>query len=288
MAFLPDKYRRSKELDVEEIYIHEECSGRSAKLSVKYTSKDGQLGWVFQCWSCKGLPNGLAGFHADNGKVNPGEARRVFDKYMQLQDMKQKASTQTVNLPDDFRTTLDQESLRYILKTGLTVEDIAPYRIGYSESYQRMIVPVYNGPHLLAWQGRYLGDDPKQPKHITVAATARSDIFYWKTVEMAPRKDSLVVVESALSAIKLAKAYPTLGLLGSAIPAASWGSILPLFKHYYRVIIWLDPDKKAEAIKMAMKLRALGLDARILLTDNKPKWYPVDVAEDLINRKELE
>jgi hypothetical protein len=188
-----------------------------------------------------------------------------------------------VLLPHDIGE-LDQASMKYLLRYGLTEDEISRAGIGYSPSYQRMIIPVYNEiGQCIMWQGRYFGDKPKMPKHLTVGVEDRAHIFYYETQGARKYPRLLVLVESALSAIKVGRVAPCMGLLGSVLPKQSQAATAHFMGAYSSVILWLDPDKWLASTKMATRLRELyGVPATSLLTNHKPKEYDTRVIEQLL------
>jgi hypothetical protein len=55
-------------------------------------------------------------------------------------------------------------------------------------------------------------------------------------------------------------------LFGSHVPLELVLRCLPDFKSF---AIWLDPDKKKEAVLQALKLKSKGIDIRAIITEDK-------------------
>lgn len=279
---LPLIYRRSRELNVEKIYKHRDCPGQSAKLSVKYINRNGVLGWVYHCWSCEGEPNGLVGFQPDSERIAPSDAVRAAQDYLApKQSVKEMPPTR---LPPDYTPKLDVESLKYLYKYQLTDEEIKRYGFGFSPSMDRMIIPVYMYGVLSLWQARNLRNDSR-PKYLN-PHTQRDSVFYLPLpIGKYEFPDVTVLVEAAISVVKVSRVALTIGLLGSSLQSERRFDLL---KHIHTdtILVWLDPDKNRESIKFTQRLRALtGKAVYSILTNRKPKCYTTSRLKEIINGK---
>jgi len=276
MALLPAKYRRDRTLNYEHEYVHEECSGAGKKLYVKFCRKNGQLGWLYHCFSCQDSPGGLRGFYPASSVVTPSETLKLVK---QLQSkISPYIGEQCVRLPEDFTLCLNQESIKYLAKYQITLEEVKRYEFGYSRGLDRMIIPVYAGDRLVSYQARTfkMPYTKHNPKYLTVQARDVKHCVY-RPID-TPITKQLVLVEAALSVIKLGSVVDCFGLLGSSLDE----SLYPYLKGR-EVLIWLDPDKRVESIKFAQRLRELvNPDVKSILTKRKPKCYPISVAERIL------
>lgn len=271
---LPAKYRRSRVIDDEIEYHHDECQGGSAKLFVKYCNHNGKLGWVFHCFSCEGLPGGLVGFCPDTSKLSPADAIRMYDMNFKKRDRRALVHHDTVDLPEDFGE-LNQQCMHYLLKYDITPEEIQDNNIGYSAIWDRLIIPVYDkDKRLVMWQGRYFGDNPKETKHTTVVADNNREGIFYRPAGNVTKTGSVVLVESALSAIKVSRVCNAIALLGSSLPKQSQTVFATHLGAYHATYVWLDPDKWAASVKLVDRLRSIyDVNAYSLLTGRKPKCY---------------
>lgn len=80
----------------------------------------------------------------------------------------------------------------------------------------------------------------------------------------------LVIVEDALSAIKMAHSVDSMPCLGSDIPLSK---ITALSRFYEEIMVWLDGNMFHKAVKMAERFSLLGLTARAVYTELDPKCY---------------
>jgi len=167
----------------------------------------------------------------------------------------------------------------WLYKYGITDQDIKRYRFGFSEWYDRLIMPVFNDGKLVYWQGRNLGKSTKDsPKYTNVKSNRSSVYFQLLTYPGKP----VVLVEDILSAIRVNNAgYNSVALLGTNI-----GTYLVKELQQLRptlVLVWLDPDKRLDCVKYACRLTALGVPTQPVITcDRDPKEYSQQEIKDLI------
>jgi DNA primase len=176
-----------------------------------------------------------------------------------------------VYLPEDFELLVPFTAKIWLRKYGVTDAEIKKYRFGYSERMNRLILPVFNGEELVYWQGRSLAPSKFAPKYLSMKSNSGSQFF---DLCKKGSKD-VVLVEDIISAIVLRRAgYNAIALLGSYI-----GEKITSYLHkskIKRVCIWLDPDKRKDAVAFAKRLRGIGFDATCLVTPTKdPKDYNV-------------
>src|SRR5258706_63732 len=139
-------------------------------------------------------------------------------KGMSLKDIKTKIKGEEkqnghrngVTLPADFSYSILPVALNWLQSYGITAEEINRERIGWSDSKQYLIFPVFDiYDNLLLWQGRYFGPNEKHPRFFTsgtpetvfniVDSKGRLDIrdgAVWS-------HSFVVLVEDYLSAVKV-------------------------------------------------------------------------------------
>ena len=272
LMILLAKYRISRELNEEVLYRHEECTGNTGNLYVRYGYKKGRLGWFYQCKSCCGLTDGLRGFYPADKKTSPNE---TMEQLRNLMSVKAKdLIVAKIELPEDFTTKLSQQARAYMLKYDLSEDEIKLSRFGWSPILNRLIMPIYEGDNLQYWQGRNLGRvTTVQPKYKNLYTLGSRNIFalFKRRNKSLGSVKTLVIVEAIVSAIKISRHEDCLALLGSSLESPK---LLDIIRAYARVIVWLDPDKKMVAIKGMNRLNALtGVPTLSCLTDKKPKQY---------------
>ena len=275
LTLLP-KYRLTQTLNENVLYHHDECQGSTGNLYVKWCWFKGKLGWRYHCFSCETMVGGLKGFYPIDTISAPSET------LLQLQSLLQAPAPDIIVrelvLPEDTTHNLPNIARRYMMKYGLTDEEIKLSRFGWSDTLERMIMPVYAGKELLYWQGRNLGEiTDERPKYKNVYLQGSRDVFAkfncLSTDLCRPFRSTVVLVEAIVSAVKLSRHADSIALLGSYIP----NTILSRIKKYKRVVLWLDPDKRQTSIVESMRLNSLsGLCVVTPLTDKKPKEYNDD------------
>ena len=138
---------------------------------------------------------------------------------------------------------------------------------GYSESLERVIMPVYvdNNPNkeLVWYQGRALLQGQK-PKYVQ-PSKERDQIMF---ILDKPPKERIVVVEDILSAVRVGAHVAASSLLGTKITTAQANRLA----EYKRVTLWLDSDRAgkrgANAIKKTLSLLT---DVDMVVTEEDPK-----------------
>lgn len=87
----------------------------------------------------------------------------------------------------------------------------------------------------------------------------------------ASRFDYLVLVEDAMSAIKVSRQFDAMPLLGSTL---TYEKIM-ILKHSGRskLFIWLDHDKYNNALTLSERFQNIGVPTEAICTDLDPKMY---------------
>jgi hypothetical protein len=84
---------------------------------------------------------------------------------------------------------------------------------------------------------------------------------------------SLVIVEDAVSAAKIARQCDAMPCLGSYLPAKKLARLRPFYEF---LVIWLDADKLREAREMAYMAKWIGFSTKVVHTELDPKEYSND------------
>ena len=194
-----------------------------------------------------------------------------------------------VVLPEDIETNpklFHKDALMWLYSSDVRNQDILDYGIGYSPKLHRVIIPVYDeNKELVMWQGRGLSDE--QTKYYNVRGISKKDVVFYSWVQASehvciPNKNKLIVVEDALSVIRVGKHSPTVALLGTSITISN---ILYLGT-YDSVGFWLDDDQGGDdgAVKAMRKLDMLTTCYRIR-TDEDPKKLTNKQIEEVMNAR---
>lgn len=171
-----------------------------------------------------------------------------------------------VELPRDIVYTLPVICQIWLSKYSVTQEEVAAYKFGWSQSLQRLILPVYDSKGtLIYWQGRYFGTNANQRKYLNISMKRKDVWFDTQNVDPIDTSStfSTVVVEDIISAIAVRRSGSrAIALLGSYLGD---DLILAVLSEGRQVVVWLDPDKMRESIKSSRRLRALGVKAKSVL-----------------------
>ena len=247
-------------------FNHSECSqGKDDCLLVtRFPSM-----WKWYCHRCK--EHGI--IKMDN--LPPEDVIKLW-KSNNIQKNKPRQSQEEIRLPMDFTNNIQNypNPYIYLMGNGITDEEIVKYNIGYSHYYKRVIFPVYQNDELVYWQGRTIEELTKDnPKWINIKKVGREDVYFNAT---GPGS-GVVLVEDILSAIKVARVRSCTALLGSYI-----SNRLKLSLINCDVMIWLDYDKKKEAMDYAMGMRAMGINTNFRVTRKDPKEYSTEEIKEIL------
>jgi hypothetical protein len=186
----------------------------------------------------------------------------------------------SISLPDDFSNNIPAIGLQW-LKKYITDQEIRKHGIGYSHSgvflvkrniqlSPLLVLPVWGGNHeLLAWQGRYMGEETVYPKYYT----RHSDVHGCHVLGSSNSNPLVAVCEDIVSAIKVSRVVDAMPLLGSFL---SKEKALSLAKLYNQLTIWLDYDKAKEAVKQAAAYAPFFKEVKTVIAERDPKEYSTD------------
>jgi len=133
----------------------------------------------------------------------------------------------------------------------------------YYGAENTIIFPIYLDKQLLGVQTRFFNSTRKY--------TIKGNKLQMSIASLKGGEKSvtLIFVEDILSAIKLSKYCNAIPLFGTYIPLEL---ILRYQGDYKSFKVWLDPDKKKEALKQALMLKAKGFNITPELSfDKDPK-----------------
>lgn len=189
-------------------------------------------------------------------------------------------------LPDDCGSHFSPSAVSWLTQYGLGMEEYIKRNVLFSPRRNQII---FTWPGINLWQARNLdreyvdkdGNTKKLSKYFTSGDHTNICPIYFNSCDVSA--SSLVLVEDAVSAIKLAAsstpaantsargledhAIDAMPLLGTHLPIKKINSL----KGYKRVVVWLDPDKGKEAVKLANHLSLAGFEAKVVFTEKDPK-----------------
>ena len=238
-------------------------------------------GWVFYCHRC------MAGGAVPDKKLTPNQTKEKLKTINQQASIK---SEETIDLPEDF-IQLNKSDVKHIL-WGLNIfsNHWELYDIGYSESFKRIIVPLYDydapdGTKLVGWVGR----DTSQ---LTKEARKKSGIHKWiirslkgnRRYFVAPGDDkNIILVEDSFSAMRVSTAtgMTAIALLNNSVSDDLYDKL----RSAESVYLWLDSDMFIKSLNTVNRLRQLGINVKHVYTKQDPKEYADKEILETINAK---
>lgn len=145
-------------------------------------------------------------------------------------------------------TPISQQAYDYLIKRGLTEEQIIGYKfVEISTIKDRVCLPIIQQEKLIAFQCRtYTKDEPKylfQPRHIKI-----NDIFFhW---DIAQYYSKVYLVEGIFDAISLG--FNALAMFGHYLSNKQLELLID--SKIKEIIIMLDRDTETDSIKIANRL----------------------------------
>lgn len=189
--------------------------------------------------------------------------------------------THKVILPYDSSLEYPQQALDWIGQYELNRNDLLSNNAVWSESKKRLYFPIYGDEGLLAYQGRYFGDDKDQKKWWGKGDFKNIFGFYGTAGR------SLVCVEDVISAIKLSRITQSWWLSGNSIGIKRFQMLFKIVPRGLPCIIWLDPDMDSQAIKQASLGASCGINTRVIFSDKDPKETQFTHIKELLNGNAL-
>jgi DNA primase len=241
------------------------CHTSKKKLSINITSNK------WKCWIC-----GSKGGHIIWLLKKLNISKQLLGKFKEIlgdTDFKKfKATTSevTLHLPVEYKPLwkVDKSyqylhAIRYLKNRGITSDDILRYRIGYCTegSYaNRIILPSYDTNNYLNYfTARLFYEDGMKYKNPPVT---KNIICFENMVDWS---EDIILCEGMFDAISLRRnAIP---LLGKTIPKNLEKALLQ--NKVKNVIIFLDEDARADALKLEQHLKQYNMNVSIVLTSGK-------------------
>ena len=187
---------------------------------------------------------------------------------------------QGIFLPEDTSSVLGQESLTWLKKYQLTLEELNLFL--WSESQKQLIFPVYQDNILIFYQARHFLTKSltksltKPPKYVTQGTLMHKICFLSREYL---DKGYLVIVEDIVSAIKVSRQFATMPLFGSHLDKSKLLYLKQYTQHLLSpvyIIFWLDSDKILESMQFSRQASMLGLKTSIIHTIQDPKDFSQD------------
>ncbi len=183
-----------------------------------------------------------------------------------ITEAESKKAPGSVQLPIDASELIPADIVQRLLRFGLTPKHLKKHNFKWSNSKQRLIMPVYDGyGQLLMYQERSW--DISEKKYLTYGKP--SDILHILMPEDDLLSKTVILVEDLISAIRVADYLPAMPLWGSDIPLKT---IKRLASRFEVVGVWLDPDMKLKAVKDVLRISQY-VPAFFIESGMDPKMY---------------
>jgi hypothetical protein len=231
-------------------------------------------GYLFHCHRCH-----TSGFVHDN--LSPKDTIKM----MRRPDAEAIREYVKPELPHDFKLITDYQGSRqdripwvaynHMAKYGLREPENVLFNVGWSDTWQRVIIPLYEyqdrNRTLVGWVGR----DPRWKKgeikfHDVPKWVTRSQRDERRYFTAPGDQDVVVLVEDAISAMKVwqATGYTAIALLQTGVADDLMRKLRDK-----KIYVWLDGDMLAHSVQTVERMRQLGLNARNIHTTKDPKDY---------------
>jgi len=172
-----------------------------------------------------------------------------------------------LSLPTDYSTDIPITGRLWLYSAGITESTWRENRIGYSETLERVILPVYDSRGKLIWYQCRAILKGQTPKYVQPASNRETVLF-----ESRHRNTDkeCIIVEDILSAIRIGKHCKCISLLGTKITTAQTNYL----SRYDNITTWLDSDKAgvtgAYNVRKALQLLTT---VKNIVTEKDPKCY---------------
>lgn len=235
-----------------------------------------------RCPKCKALGNDTAG---DNLAVYSDGHTYCYGCGYGNNTKKQisKSITKSIQydfqIPDDASPDIPFTPMEWLKnECHFTIQNIIDNKILWSNMYNWLIFPIeLTGTSIcVGFQARNFN---KEKPYKWFSKFAKKDLLK----VYSPKKyiPKLVLVEDIISSIRVAEHIPSAPIFGCVISDTILMTIKDL--KLDNLIIWLDEDKRKEALRFAQRARELGINTRCIYTDIDPKCHTFAQLKEILN-----
>jgi hypothetical protein len=162
---------------------------------------------------------------------------------------------------------MDSKGMTYLKKYGLTNDEINKNYFWDSDGYLVFDGGSYQNARNFTGVGA---------KYMTRGVIRNNEPILQNT-----QSDSIIIVEDAISAIKVSRVLPSVPIHNSIIPTEL---LLRLSKTFSKLRIWLDPDRKRFSFLEAKKAELFFNDVKLIWSDKDPKYYSTSEIQNYIDK----
>lgn len=180
-------------------------------------------------------------------KIDPVELQKKIDS-----GFIQKKEDEEINLATVAINYSDQTSVQRVqpfIDRGLSVKTLKHFEIGFSESKNRIVIPVRNHQYkVVGLIGRAISAD-QEPRYLYNKGFKRADVLF--NIQNAKHHSDVIVVEGSVDAMKIHEAgFPNVvATLGAQVSEYQ----VKLLKRYFdTIIIFSDNDLAGNAMRDAI------------------------------------
>jgi hypothetical protein len=274
--------------------MHVGCSdGKDAAMSITRAAN----GWLYHCFRCQST----SGFVSAD-RCSPKDVLRQWDTIQTATTYKAMAVSQLPNdmimlSPTEILPNVPAEVYIWLWKFHFKLDTMAKYGLGWSPSYKRLIVPIYDtillsggdrATKLLGWLGRDVVERTKTERRelkIPKWHTQRDKTTKYFYYHLMSESNNLVIVEDVISAIRAHEAtgFNTLALNTTFLPTHIIVRLRP-----YNTFLWLDGNMLQTKVTYASKCSSLGVHVKVIHTTRDPKEYNSKMIVAILEGKQID
>lgn len=208
---------------------------------------------------------------------------QTLEELKRLKELNEQAERYTdknVRVPSDITEDIPLAGRLWLYNAGISPTIWKEYNVGYSESLQRVILPVYGSDGELIWyQGRAVHEG-QRPKYLNPTVPKDGRMFVSCNRTPISGTTTVIVCEDILSAIRVGKAtsclssdgnkYIGVSLLGTKLTTESINTL----SNAKRIISWFDADAAGSKARSEL-YKAVGIFTTVnsIRSERDPKRY---------------
>lgn len=185
-------------------------------------------------------------------------------------------------LPHDASDDIHPLALDWLNKYNITERQIVNHKLMWSDLFSALIFPIHQDKVLRGWNGRIFGEKATKRKYESRGMLSNLDVFI-PPEEGDYEKNSLILVEGFMDAIKVSNVAQAMPLFGTSL---SPDKVLRLYTAHKisDLTLWLDHDKIEHM--MYLKQRFDNMFDRVSIVVEKED--PKGLSTEYIGNKLLE